>query len=164
MPANRLRGDHLYMKPNTANTPPGPEVANGRLHVAIWSPFGPLKRQLRELVERSHGADVVELSAHPLPQAVRDCGASVFVVDVDGSAEGAAELIKAVLRAAPDVRVLAVSTHADQRMADCAVRSGAAGYVLKDHAYEELANAVCAVAQNQSYVSPSIDRTMSCRP
>jgi DNA-binding NarL/FixJ family response regulator len=148
------------MQPNATIDPSGEKDPNGRLRIAVWSPFGPLKQQLRELIARAHDLDTIELAATPLPSAVRDSGAIVFVVDVDGAPDGAGALIRDVLRAAPDVTVVAVSTHADRRLAECALRSGAAGYVLKDRAFEELADAVRAARRNQRYVSPAIDRSI----
>jgi len=92
-----------------------------------------------------------------LPEAIRESGADVLVVDVDGSPSGARELIGQILRSAQGVRILAMSTHPDRRLVAGALEAGAVGYVLKECAFEDVPNAVHAMARNQCYLSPAID-------
>lgn len=53
-------------------------------------------------------------------------------------------------------RVLMLSAYADKRFVREALKAGAAGYVSKGAAGEELANAVRAVGRGQSYLSPEV--------
>jgi DNA-binding NarL/FixJ family response regulator len=53
-------------------------------------------------------------------------------------------------------RVLMLSAYADKRFVREALKAGAAGYVSKGAAGDELANAVRAVARGDSYLSPEV--------
>jgi DNA-binding NarL/FixJ family response regulator len=56
----------------------------------------------------------------------------------------------------PNVRVLALSMHADARYAAGMLMAGAKGYVVKSAAYDELASAIRAVAQGQAFLSAQV--------
>jgi DNA-binding NarL/FixJ family response regulator len=61
-----------------------------------------------------------------------------------------------LLAASPDVKVLMLSMHEDPSYVRAALSAGAAGYVLKDAAYEELVDAIRKVASGQPYVAPAL--------
>lgn len=52
----------------------------------------------------------------------------------------------------PSVRVLILTTYADEAWVLDAVRAGASGYLLKDTRRDELVSAVKGTAQGRSYV------------
>jgi DNA-binding NarL/FixJ family response regulator len=56
----------------------------------------------------------------------------------------------------PATRVLILSMHSDNEYVRRAVRSGAAGYLLKDSGATELEMAIRAVARGESYLSPAV--------
>ncbi len=58
----------------------------------------------------------------------------------------------------PDVRVLAVSEHADERRVVEALQSGACGYMVKDGDVTLLANAVKDALAGQNPISPAVAR------
>jgi two-component system response regulator NreC len=53
-------------------------------------------------------------------------------------------------------KIIALSIHTTRRFVTGMLKAGARAYLVKQCAYEELANAVRAVAQNRSYLSPQI--------
>ncbi len=53
-------------------------------------------------------------------------------------------------------RVIALSMHADRLFVEGVLKAGAAGYLLKDSAFDELAQAVRAVSNGQKYLSPGV--------
>jgi DNA-binding NarL/FixJ family response regulator len=53
-------------------------------------------------------------------------------------------------------KVIGLSMHSDRRFVTRMLKAGAAGYLLKDSAFEELAEAIRAVAAGRKYLSPSI--------
>ena len=53
-------------------------------------------------------------------------------------------------------KVLALSMHAEEQYVKGMLQAGAAGYILKDCAGEELVNAIRTVMRNRVYVSPDI--------
>ncbi len=61
-----------------------------------------------------------------------------------------------ILSSHPDVKVLCLSMYQDRRFVLAALRAGAAGYVLKESALEELINAIRRIAAGDTYLSPGI--------
>lgn len=58
----------------------------------------------------------------------------------------------------PEVKVLILSMHASEEYVLQAMRSGAAGYLLKDAATAELELAVSSVLRGETYLSPRVSR------
>jgi len=53
-------------------------------------------------------------------------------------------------------KVIALSGHSDRRFVADVLKAGAAGYVVKDAAFEELAQAIRAVVEGKAYLSPQV--------
>ena len=56
----------------------------------------------------------------------------------------------------PDTKVIALSIHGGKRFVEKMLEAGANGYILKDSAPEQLVEAVCAVLNGETYLSPEI--------
>jgi DNA-binding NarL/FixJ family response regulator len=69
------------------------------------------------------------------------------------------EATRRILADMPQVKVVALSMHSDRRFVREMLEAGAAGYLLKDDAFEELKNALLAVSRNQTYLSPALAST-----
>lgn len=52
--------------------------------------------------------------------------------------------------------IVMLSMHSERRVITQALAAGVSGYVLKDYAFEQLQNAVQAVARGDSYLSPQL--------
>jgi two-component system NarL family response regulator len=63
----------------------------------------------------------------------------------------------------PRSRVIALSTYSDRRYVLGMLEAGAAGYIAKASAYDELRQAVRAVASGRTYLSPRIAALVSKR-
>jgi DNA-binding NarL/FixJ family response regulator len=71
---------------------------------------------------------------------------------------GGLEALPRIVNEHPSVKVLILSAHSNEEFVLRALRSGAAGYMLKDAAAEELGLAIKAVAHGHTYLSPSVSR------
>ncbi|MEW5828840.1 MAG: response regulator transcription factor [Chloroflexota bacterium] len=58
----------------------------------------------------------------------------------------------------PDVKVLILTVHEDESLLKEAIRSGAAGYIVKRAAESELLNAIRAIRSGDMYVHPALTR------
>ena len=56
----------------------------------------------------------------------------------------------------PRIKILALSMHSDRRFVTGMLEAGASGYLLKDCAFSELANAIRTIASGGLYISPRI--------
>jgi DNA-binding NarL/FixJ family response regulator len=61
-----------------------------------------------------------------------------------------------LLAAAPDLRILVLTSYAEDATVVAALQSGAHGYLLKDVGTDELIRAVRTVAEGRSYLDPRI--------
>ena len=80
----------------------------------------------------------------------------VAVVDLSMPGLGGAEATEQILRATPEVKVLALTAHQDRGYLQLLLKAGAAGYVLKQAAGEDLVRAIRAVAAGQTYLDPAV--------
>jgi two-component system, NarL family, response regulator NreC len=87
---------------------------------------------------------------------VRDGDADLVIMDVGMPDLNGIEATRQIRSIAPGVRVLALSMHSDKRYVSEMFRAGASAYLLKDCAFEELAQAVQVVMTGRAYISPQI--------
>ena len=66
------------------------------------------------------------------------------------------EATERILAENPRTRIIALSVHSDSRFVDGVLKAGAAGYLLKDCAFEEVVRAIKAVTVGQVYLSPGV--------
>lgn len=98
--------------------------------------------------EAENGRRAVELAAELRPDVV--------IMDVTMPELGGVEATRRITGVRPETRVIALSVHSDRRFVLQMFRAGAAGYLLKDCAFEELIRAIRAVVEGQAYLSPNI--------
>jgi DNA-binding NarL/FixJ family response regulator len=71
-----------------------------------------------------------------------------------------AQVTAVLAEKAPDVRVLILTTYADDDAILPALRAGAAGYLTKDASGEELVGAIRDVAAGQTVLDPNVQRRL----
>jgi len=98
--------------------------------------------------EARNGREAVSLASQKQPRVVV---MDVVMPDLNGI-----EATRQILSASPNIKVLALSMHSDRRFVAGMLSAGASGYVLKDCAFEELAEAIRTVASDRTYLSPGI--------
>ena len=80
----------------------------------------------------------------------------VVLMDVAMSGINGSEATRLIVSRYPNVKVIAVSMHSDQRFVTSMLEAGAVGYVLKDSAFEELALAIETVVDHRTYLSAAV--------
>ena len=107
---------------------------------------------VRVVGEAGSGRDALrEIAAHAPDVVLMD----VTMPDMNGLSA-----TERVVREHPQVAVLIVSMHADPEFVSRALRAGARGYLLKDASRGELELAVRSVARGDTYLSPSVARSI----
>jgi DNA-binding NarL/FixJ family response regulator len=104
--------------------------------------------QIEVVAEAENGRRAVQLAVEHEPDVV--------VMDVSMPDLNGIEATSQVLESLPEAKVIALSMHTDKRFVMGMLRAGAFGYLLKDCASQELANAIVSVASNKKYLSPDI--------
>jgi DNA-binding NarL/FixJ family response regulator len=102
--------------------------------------------------EANNGRQVLELLKTTSP--------NLILLDISMTEMGGLEALPKILKDFPAIKVLILSGHANEEYVLRALRCGAAGYMLKDAAAEELELAIKAVIQGKTYLSPSVSRTV----
>ena len=98
--------------------------------------------------EASDGAEALELVPQTQP--------TVVLMDLKMPGVNGVQATRAICDHYPDVRVLVLTTYdADEWVFD-AIRSGAAGYLLKDTPREELIEAIKGTAAGKTHVDPAV--------
>jgi two-component system, NarL family, response regulator NreC len=98
--------------------------------------------------EAADGRNAVDLAGDLKPD--------VIVMDLTMPDMNGIEATGRILADNPGTKVIALSVHSDSRFVDGVLKAGAAGYLLKDCAFEEVVRAIEAVAVGQVYLSPGI--------
>jgi DNA-binding NarL/FixJ family response regulator len=80
----------------------------------------------------------------------------VVIMDIAMPELNGIEATRQIMDRTAGVRVLVLSMHSDQRFVERTLKAGAAGYLLKDCAFEELVRAIRTVMAGQIYLSPGI--------
>jgi DNA-binding NarL/FixJ family response regulator len=117
-----------------------------------------MRQGLRSLLEREPGLEVVaeadtgrktiSLAREFLPHAV--------IMDVEMPDMNGIDACRQILEEFPQIKVIALSMHADRRFVVNMLRAGAQGYLLKDCAFEELVQAIRLAMANRTYLSPGV--------
>ncbi|HEV8539117.1 MAG TPA: response regulator transcription factor [Bacteroidota bacterium] len=117
-----------------------------------------LRDGLRSLFETKLGYEVVA-EAEDGKNAVRlarEHSPDLVMMDLNMPGMNGIEAARAIIRDVRGVKIIALTMHHDKRYAIEMFQAGAVGYLLKDAPFEEVAEAVQAVMNNQRYLSPAI--------
>lgn len=93
-----------------------------------------------------------------LVEAARRLHPEVIVADIAMPVKNGLDAIRELRREGSDARIIMLTMHADPHLAAEAFRAGAAAYLLKHSAGDELIAAVHEVLQGGTYVTPFIAR------
>jgi len=150
----KLAGEHLL--PDTRIT----AIAgnNRRIRILLADDQQLTSAGLKSLLERepdlsvvgeaSDGAQAVEQAARLKPDVV--------VMDVAMPEMNGIEATRLIIEADPAIKVIGLSMHSDGQYVLEMLRAGATGYLLKDCAQEDLAQAIRIVQANLTFLSPGL--------
>ncbi len=118
------------------------------------------RRALRGLLDEADGMRVVAEAAdgRTAVRLTHELEPDVVLMDVVMPEFNGVEATRRLTAEFPGIRVLAISMHSDRRFVEAMLGAGAAGYLLKDDASEELVTALRAVAAGGSYMSRELGR------
>ena len=115
---------------------------------------------IRALLESLQGVSVVAEAGNggEVLSLAREHRPDVVLLDISMPGLNGLDASMQLKHDLPEVRVIMLSMHANEEYVLQALRSGAAGYMLKDSATAELELALKAVTQGETYLSPPISR------
>lgn len=102
--------------------------------------------------EASDGAEAIKL--------VSELDPDILLLDLVMPTMSGLEALTRINEMRPYVRVIVLSMYGDEEHVLRALQLGAVGYMLKDVAHEELAQAIRAVSQKGAWLSAAISKTV----
>lgn len=126
------------------------------IRVVLADDHAIVRAGLRELLTATGDITVIgeATNGQDTLAAVREGGFDVLVLDMSMPGRSGIELIKLVKAEQPRLRVLVLSMHSEKQYAVRAVKAGAAGYLTKETAADELVSAIRRVAGGGAYITP----------
>jgi two-component system invasion response regulator UvrY len=100
-------------------------------------------------------------SGRQVLQAVQRGDYDVLVLDIAMPDGGGLEVLRQLESLKPDLPVLILSMYSEKQYALRALKAGAAGYLTKESAPDELIAAIQTVARGEKYVSRSLAETLA---
>jgi len=106
------------------------------------------EKDMKVVGEADNGRSAVQMAKELAP--------NVVVMDITMPDLNGVEATRQIIADSPTSRVVALSAHTDRHFVTEALRAGAAGYLPKTSAFDELVSAVRTVAAGKVYLSPSV--------
>ncbi len=113
---------------------------------------------LRTLFAKQPGVQIVgeANNGRMAVRLARELSPDLVVMDIGMPELNGMDATRQIRSELPRVKVLAVSMHSDRQYVAGMLAAGASGYVIKDSAFEDLAQAVQVVMSGGRYLSPEI--------
>jgi DNA-binding NarL/FixJ family response regulator len=132
------------------------------MRIVIADDHGIVRSGLRMLLERQESFEVIGeasdgIEARDMVIAERP---DIAILDVKMPRLTGLEATREIREAAPDVSVLILSMHDDERYLFEALKAGASGYVLKSQADQDLLEAIEAVDRGEPFLTPDAQRAL----
>jgi DNA-binding NarL/FixJ family response regulator len=135
---------------------------DGVLRILIADDHGIVRSGLKLLLDRQSDLEVVaeaEDGVDALAKALSE-RPDLAILDVAMPRMTGLQATHEIRRQAPDVQVLILSMHEDERYLFEALRAGAAGYVLKRAADKDLLDAVHAAARGEPFLTAAAQQSL----
>jgi DNA-binding NarL/FixJ family response regulator len=128
------------------------------IRIAVADDHAVVRRGLRQIISEASDLEFAGEagSADELLTLLRSKPFDLVVLDLTLGMRSGFDLLKHIKCVFPRIPVLILSMHAENLFAIRALRAGAAGYIQKEGAAEELLTAIHRIAAGKSYVSPAM--------
>lgn len=140
---------------------------DGAVTVVLADDHAVVRSGLRKVLEQEGGFEVLSEAGDAEEALRRVLGhkPSVLVLDLNMPGELTSfDAIPRVQEMSPGTRIVVLTMQEDPGFARRALRAGAAGYVLKEAADDELVEAVQIVAKGGTYLNPRIGALLAAAP
>lgn len=103
-------------------------------------------------------------TAHEAIRLIRSQQWDVVLLDIAMPDKSGVEVLKQIKREKPELPVLMLSMHPENRYAVQILRSGASGYVQKEALATELVDAIHTILRGHKYISPAVAELLTADP
>jgi DNA-binding NarL/FixJ family response regulator len=129
-----------------------------KLRVLLADDHNVVRAGLRALIDAQDDMEVVAEAAdgESACRLTAELGPDVAVLDVSMPILGGARATARIARDRPGTKVVALTVHEDRGYLQQLLQAGAAGYVLKRAAADDLIHAIRTVARGGTFLDPSL--------
>lgn len=150
-------------RPDSGPKPPAPTDATRQVRILIVDDHAIIRQGLKQLLadafpkasfgEANNGHDGLEqVRKHPW---------DVVLLDITMPGKSGLDVLKQMVDEQPNIAVLVLSMHPEDQYAVRVLKTGAAGYITKDTASDEVVSAVKKVLAGGRYVSTSLAENLA---
>jgi len=120
---------------------------------------------IRRLLSDIKGIKVIgeAKSGEEAVRMARELKPHVVLMDVKMPGIGGLEATRKLLRADPEIKVIAVTVYGDEPFPSRLLQAGAAGYITKGSSLEEMLQAIRTVFNGQRYISPEVAQHLALK-
>ena len=117
-----------------------------------------IREGLRSLLDKQSEMEVIADTddGRKAIEFVRELSPDIVIMDITMPGLNGIEATRQITAEFPDVKVIALSIHSKRRFVADMLSAGATGYILKECLFDELVQAIKAVAAGGRYLSPRI--------
>ena len=132
------------------------------IRILIADDHGIVRTGLKLLLDRATGMEVVGEAAdgREAVRLARELKPDITILDIGMPLLNGLDAAAHILRENDRTGIIILSMHTDESYILRALDAGAKGYLLKDHADEDLERAIQSVAAGKPYFSPSIAQAL----
>lgn len=110
---------------------------------------------IKVIAEASSGEEAVKIAREKHP--------NVVLMDVRMPGIGGLEATRKLLRADPDIRVIALTVCGEEPFPSKLLQAGAAGYLTKGSGLDEMVQAIHSVFHGKRYISPEVAQQLALK-
>jgi len=128
------------------------------VRILVVDDFTPFRQWVRTKLETQQNFEIAGEAADALEgiQKAQELTPDLIVLDVSLPDINGIEAAKQLCRVVPSAKILFLSRHADEDIAQCALSNGAQGYVVKSDAERELFSAIEEVLRGDKFVGSGV--------
>jgi two-component system response regulator NreC len=132
------------------------------IRILIADDHGVMRAGLRAMLEDEVGIEIIG-EAGDGEEALRlssELSPDIVLMDIGMPGMGGIEAIRRLKTLYPQIQVLVLTVYEEESLLREAIKAGAAGYIIKRAAEEELMTAIQAVSRGYMYIHPAITRLL----
>jgi DNA-binding NarL/FixJ family response regulator len=134
----------------------------GTIKVGIVDDHALFREGIRLLMSRIEGTELIfdVASGHKVLEMLKEVKPDVLLLDLDMPEMNGIETFKKINELYPNLKVLVLTMHKEERMISYLMELGVNGYLLKDSSRQELRNAIVSAYEKGMYYSDKVSEAI----